>query len=240
MIYSIIQTEEELMNKNLNNLLLLGISFLIMGLLLLTYSISTYNEIKSLSVKIDFDELDNNNQMATSDKYFKYLSYADFLNGKLKKNKDLLIKNSSCVYLDYAEHNAMSLYKLSYNGLQTDESRKSVAAGNVRSLYNMLDNYGTCKQTPDYKSELKNVLDDIQKSETLYSESSDRMNSFVNNNPEQYGGIQQQGASQQAAIAGDSYSSNQNDSQNVYSSNQQAQAQTSQQPISQQPVQNMR
>ena len=50
------------------------------------------------------------------------------------------------------------LYKLTYSGVQTEETRKSVAAGNVRNLYTMLDNYKTCKQTETYKAELKTYL----------------------------------------------------------------------------------
>ncbi len=43
----------------------------------------------------------------------------------------------------------------------------------------MLDNYKTCKQTETYKAELKNILDDIQKSDNLYSEREKRMESFM-------------------------------------------------------------
>lgn len=166
-------------SNNTNNLLFLGISILVIGLFLLSYSITTYKEVQSLANKIDFEELDNNNQMSSSDKYFKYLSISDYLNQILNKNKNLLMKNSACVYLDYAQHNAISLYKLTYNGVQTEESRKSVATGNIRNLYTMLDNYKTCKQTENYKTELKNILDDIQKTDNLYSEREQRMESFM-------------------------------------------------------------
>lgn len=169
----------EMSSNNTNNLLFLGISILVIGLFLLSYSVTTYKEVESLANKIDFEELDNNNQMSSSDKYFKYLSISDYLNQILNKNKNLLMKNSACVYLDYAQHNAISLYKLTYSGVQTEETRKSVAAGNVRNLYTMLDNYKTCKQTETYKAELKNILDDIQKSDTLYSEREKRMESFM-------------------------------------------------------------
>lgn len=168
-------------SNNTNNLLFLGISILVIGLFLLSYSVTTYKEVESLANKIDFEELDNNNQMSSSDKYFKYLSISDYLNQILNKNKNLLMKNSACVYLDYAQHNAISLYKLTYSGVQTEETRKSVAAGNVRNLYTMLDNYKTCKQTETYKAELKNILDDIQKSDNLYSEREKRMESFMKN-----------------------------------------------------------
>ncbi len=166
-------------SNNTNNLLFLGISILVIGLFLLSYSITTYKEVQSLANKIDFEELDNNNQMSSSDKYFKYLSISDYLNQILNKNKNLLMKNSACVYLDYAQHNAISLYKLTYSGVQTEETRKSVAAGNIRNLYTMLDNYKTCKQTENYKTELKNILDDIQKTDNLYSEREQRMESFM-------------------------------------------------------------
>ncbi len=166
-------------SNNTNNLLFLGISILVIGLFLLSYSITTYKEVQSLANKIDFEELDNNNQMSSSDKYFKYLSISDYLNQILNKNKNLLMKNSACVYLDYAQHNAISLYKLTYNGVQTEETRKSVATGNIRNLYTMLDNYKTCKQTENYKTELKNILDDIQKTDNLYSEREQRMESFM-------------------------------------------------------------
>ena len=167
------------MDKNTNGLLYSGILILLVGLFLLSYSISTYNEVNNLSQKIDFEELDNNNQMSTTDKYYKYLSYADYLNQNLKKNKNILIKNASCAYLDYAEHNAISLYRLTYNGLQADASRQSVAAGNVRSLYNMLDNYKTCKQTSNYKAELKEILDDIQRSDDIQAQREERVNEFM-------------------------------------------------------------
>lgn len=167
------------MDRNSNGLLYLGVLILLLGLLLLSYSISTYGEVKNLSQKIDFVEVDNNNQMSTSDKYYKYLSYSDYLNEKLKKNKNILVKNTSCVYLDYAQHNAIALYRLTYNGLQSDESRQSVAAGTVRGLYNMLDNYKTCKQTSNYKTELKEILDDIQRSDEIQAQKDDRMNAFM-------------------------------------------------------------
>ena len=167
------------MDRNSNGLLYFGVLILLLGLLLLSYSISTYGEVKNLSQKIDFVEVDNNNQMSTSDKYYKYLSYSDYLNEKLKKNKNILVKNTSCVYLDYAQHNAIALYRLTYNGLQSDESRQSVAAGTVRGLYNMLDNYKTCKQTSNYKTELKEILDDIQRSDEIQAQKDDRMNAFM-------------------------------------------------------------
>ncbi len=165
--------------RNPNDLLILGGTILLLGILLMSYSISTYRETKALEDKIDFEEIDNNNSMSSSDKYFKYLSIADFLNQKLKKNEGLLMKNASCAYLDYAQHNALALYRLTYNGMETDEARKSVAAGNIRNLYSLLDNYKTCKQSNDFKKELGDILTDIQKTDDLYSQRQDRMSSFM-------------------------------------------------------------
>ena len=169
------------MDNNTNNdMLVLGVSILIIGLLLGTYSFATYKETKTLGQKIDLELIDDNNELTSEEKYYKYLSIADFLNQKLNKNKDILIKNSSCVYLDYAHHNAIELYKLTNRKFDMDDAKKSVAAGNVRGLYNMLDYYNTCKQTENYKNELKNILDDIQKIETNRNDSDMRMNEFLN------------------------------------------------------------
>ncbi|MBD5401924.1 hypothetical protein HDR58_03860 [bacterium] len=162
-----------------NNFLTLGIILLIAGIFLMSYSISTYNEVRNLSEKIDLEELETNTHMSTSDKYFKYLSYADYLNQRLKKNQDLLFKNSTCVYLDYAQKNSIALYRLTYNGLQTDESRKNVAAGNIRALYSLMDAYRTCKQTAGYKSELENIIVDIQKMDEKNAQKEYRMESFM-------------------------------------------------------------
>lgn len=169
------------MDNNTNNdMLVLGISILITGLLLGTYSFATYKESKTLEQKIDFELIDDNNELTSEEKYYKYLSIADFLNQKLNKNKDILIKNSSCVYLDYAHHNAIELYKLTNRKFDMDDAKKSVAAGNIRGLYNTLDYYNTCKQTENYKTELKNILDEIQKTENQKNDSDMRMNEFLN------------------------------------------------------------
>ena len=63
--------------------------------------------------------------------------------------------------------------------MQTEESRKNVAAGIFVRLYNMLDNYRTCKQSEGYKKELSNVLSDIQKTDNLYSQRESRMEAFM-------------------------------------------------------------
>lgn len=169
------------MEKNSNNdLLMLGISILITGILLGTYSFATYNEVKDLEKKIDLELIDDNNELTVDEKYYKYLSIADFLNQKLNKNKDILMKNSSCIYLDYARHNAIELYKLTNKKFDSEDSKKSVSAGNLRALYNMLGYYNTCKQTENYKIELKNILDDIEKAETSKNSSEQRLNEFLN------------------------------------------------------------
>ncbi|MBR6722741.1 hypothetical protein IKL64_04740 [bacterium] len=168
------------MNNNTNNeLIMLGSGILILGLVLGSYSFSTYLEVKELSQKIDFELIDDNNELSSSEKYYKYITIADFLNQKLNKNKNLAIKNSSCVYLDYAHHNAIELYRLTNRKLDMDDTKKSVAAGNVRGLYNMIDNYGTCKKAAQYKSELQNILTDIQKEEKA-ADNEERMNRFLN------------------------------------------------------------
>ena len=168
------------MNDNNNNeLIMLGAGMLLIGLVLGSYSLSTHIETKDLSSKIDFELIDDNNELSTIEKYYKYIQIADFLNQKLIKNKNLAIKTTSCIYLDYAQHNAIELYRLTNRKLDMDDTKKSVAAGNVRSLYNMLDNYTTCKKTPQYKSELQNILTDIQKEEKAV-DNEERMNRFLN------------------------------------------------------------
>lgn len=165
--------------SNNNDLLMLGIMFLVIGGALGVYSISSYVELKNLGDKVDFELIDDNNQMSSTDKYYKYLSIADFLNQKLNQNENIPIKNASCVYLDYAQHNAIELYRLTSRRMELDDSKKSVAAGNVRGLVNMLDNYKTCNKTQTYKTELNNILDEIQKSENLNSNQDMRMNQFM-------------------------------------------------------------
>lgn len=166
-------------NKTNNELIMLGTGILILGLALGSYSLSTYVETKELASKIDFELIDDNNELSSTEKYYKYISIADFLNQKLSKNKNLAIKTTSCVYLDYAQHNAIELYRLTNRKLDMDDTKKSVAAGNIRSLYNMLDNYTTCKKSLLYKSELQKILTDIQHEEKA-ADNEDRMNRFLN------------------------------------------------------------
>ncbi len=167
------------MDKSTNNWLIFGISILVLGILLLAYSISSFAEIKALKDKIDFETLENNNQMPDSEKYFQYLTNSDFLNKKLNQNKNLVIKNTSCAYVDYSQHNAIGLYKLVR--FQSDETRKNVAMGYIKSLYSTLDNYKSCNNYSAYKEELKNILDSSQQQEDIYTE--DRMNTFLHGLP---------------------------------------------------------
>lgn len=149
-------------NTTPNELMMLGTGILMIGLVLGSYSVSTYLEVKDLEKAVDFELIDDNNELSSEEKYYKYVEIGDFLSRKLTKNKDLAIKNSSCIYLDYAQHNTVELYRLTSRKLNTDETKKSVAAGNVRALYNMIDNYATCKNAPKYKHDLKNILADIE------------------------------------------------------------------------------
>ena len=168
------------MNQNNNNeLMLLGTGILILGLVLGSYSFSTYIETRELGQKIDFELIDDNNELSSTEKYYKYIAIADFLNHKLAQNKDILIKNSSCIYLDYAQHNAIELHRLTSQKFITDESKKSTSASNVRGLYNTLDNYKTCKKTPLYKAELENILDEIQNNKKRII-NEEQMNRFLN------------------------------------------------------------
>lgn len=170
------------MNKEMNNdLLTLGVIFLIIGLFVGSYSYATYKEIKELDSKLDFELIDNNNELSTLDKYYKYISFADFLNQKLSKNQNIPIKNASCVYLDYAQHNTIELYKLTSRKMDMDDSKKIIAAENVRTLYNTLENYKTCKKSNSYKEELKNILIDIEKKQNLHSDLQQNTNNIINN-----------------------------------------------------------
>lgn len=163
--------------KSYNGLLVLGISATVLGLFLLMYSIASYSEVKLVTDKIDFDTLDNNNQISTSDKYYKYLSIWDTLNQKLEKNKNLPIKNMSCAYLDYAQHNIKSMYKLVYKIANEDTARRSVVEGNIKNLSDMYNNYTSCRKTALYKEELKNMLEEIENSNDIFYQG--RMDKFI-------------------------------------------------------------
>ncbi len=166
--------------KSYNGLLTVGIISILAGLALLVYCITSYSEIKLVTDKIDFDELDNNIHISTSDKYYKHLSIWDTLNQKLEKNKNLPVKNMSCAYLDYAQHNIKSMYKLIYKSANEDTSRRSVVEGNIKTLSSMYDNYKTCRKTALYKDELDKMLDEIENSDDIFYQG--RMETFLNGN----------------------------------------------------------
>lgn len=169
-------------NKNsaINEQIMLGVGILLIGLILTAYSISSYIEYKNLSEKIDFEMIDNNHKLSSSDKYYEYLAISEFLTKKLKKNKDIPIKNLSCVYLDYAQHNAIAMYNLVERKFEADITKKSVTAGNIRSLYNMYDNYKICKQASSLKEELGEFISEIEQRDKADSDKEDRMIKFVN------------------------------------------------------------
>ena len=146
------------MDKSSNDWLMLGIFLLAIGLILAAYSIATYTEIQSLGEKIDFELIDDNNSLSSSEKYYKYLTIADYLNQKINKNKNLPIKNSSCVYLDFAQHNAIELYTLTDTRLEADEYKQTTAKENVKALRTLLDSYNTCPKSKLYKAELYKIL----------------------------------------------------------------------------------
>ncbi len=151
------------MDKSSNDWLMLGIFLLVIGFILAVYSIATYTEIKSLGEKIDFELIDDNNSLSSSEKYYKYLTIADYLNQKINKNKNLPIKNSSCVYLDFAQHNAIELYTLTDTRLEVDEYKRKTATENVKALRTLLDSYNTCQKSKLYKAELDKILTDSEK-----------------------------------------------------------------------------
>lgn len=163
--------------KSYNGQLVFGICAIISGLFLLMYSIASYSEVKLVTDKIDFDMIDNNNQISISDKYYKYLSIWDTLNQKLEKNKNLPIKNMSCAYLDYAQHNVKSMYKLVFKSANEDLERRSVVEGNIKTLSEMYNNYTTCRKTALYQEELKNMLDEIENSDEIFYQG--RMDKFI-------------------------------------------------------------
>lgn len=151
------------MDKNSNDWIILGVFLLVIGLILAVYSIATYTEIKSLGEKIDFELIDDNKSLSSSEKYYKYLTIADYLNQNISKNKNLPIKNSSCVYLDFAQHNAIELYTLTDTRLEADEYKLQTATENVKALRTLLDSYNTCPKSKLYKAELDKILTDSEK-----------------------------------------------------------------------------
>ena len=165
------------MNKKSADLLKLGIGLLIIGILLAYYSLVSFIDFRTLSLNVDFDSVDNNLQISDMDKYYKYLSYADYLNQKLDKNKDLIIKNESCAYLDYAHHNVVMLYNLTDKKI-TEQTKKDAAIGVVKDLSSRLNYYSTCRNYALYKTELAHILSNQEKRNEIYQ--SQRMNMFSN------------------------------------------------------------
>ena len=163
--------------KSYNGLLILGIVSIIAGLSLLIYCITSYSEIKLVTDKIDFDELDNNIHISTSDKYYKHLSIGDTLNAKLEKNKNLPIKNMSCAYLDYSQHNIKSMYKLIFKSANEDSNRRSVVEGNIKSLNEIYNYYKSCRKTALYQDELAKMLKEIEDSDDIFYQG--RMDTFL-------------------------------------------------------------
>ena len=167
-------------NAAINETLMLGVGILIIGLILAVYSISAYIEVKNLSEKVDPGLVDGNAKLTASDKYYEYLSISEFLNKKLKQNKNIPIKNNSCVYLNYAHENAVLMYNLADRKLEFDTSKKSDAAANIRSLHKMYDNYKGCKQMPGLKAELGEYISEIESGNGGNPDSEERMNNFLN------------------------------------------------------------
>ncbi len=168
-----------MIDKSNNELFILGTGILILGLVLGSYSFTSYMEIKDLESKINFELIDENNYLSASEKYYRYVEISDYLNQKLNKNKNLPIKNSTCIYLDYAQHNAIELFRLTNKKLDTDENKKIIASSNIRSLFNKIDDYGTCKNAPIYKSELHKLLTEIEQDQKA-QENEERMARFLN------------------------------------------------------------
>lgn len=163
-----------------NETLMLGVGILIIGLILGVYSLSTYVEIKNLSEKVDLDLIDANTKLTPSDKYLEYYSIAEFLNKKLKQNRNIPVKNAACVYLNYAHENAILMYNIADKKLDYDISKKNDAAANIRSLYKIYDDYKGCRQTAGLKEELGKYIADIEGASKLNDDSDERMNNFLN------------------------------------------------------------
>ena len=163
-----------------SNLLIIGILTIIAGIVLLIYSVVSYAETRALSNKIDFDELENNNQISTQDKYYKHLSIADYLNQAIKKNKNLPIKNTSCIYVDYAQRNTILMYKLIFKGVHEDLSKRDVVEGNIKHMQDSLNDYKMCKNASEYKKELDNILDEIKKNNDMQADKRLIMETFLN------------------------------------------------------------
>jgi hypothetical protein len=162
-----------------NSLLFKGMILLGLGLILCGYSISSYLEVKTFAKTVDFELVDGNVELSSEEKYYKYLAFADYINQKLDKNKNLPIKNASCTYLNYAEHNMLEMYRLTTLKLD-DVSKKNTVSRTIRGLYDVIDNYSTCKAYPEYKAELKDLISEIDASANSNIDTEIRMQKFLN------------------------------------------------------------
>lgn len=169
------------MNKNsaTNEMIMLGGGILIIGLILAYYSISTYIELRNLGEKIDFEIIDNNIKLSTNDKYYQYAEISDFLTKKLNKNKDIPFKNAACVYMDYAQHNALQMHYLTNDTQFSDINKKNYSAQNIKTLYNLYDKYKTCKHRSEYKTKLEEIIKDIENTNKKNDETEERMTNFL-------------------------------------------------------------
>lgn len=166
------------MSKNAK-LLILGILILITGVVLFIYSLYSLYIVQSLDNKYDFNQIDNNNTISNSEKYFKHLSISDELYKNIYDNRNLPIKNASCAYMDFAQVNNISLYKLTFNGMQTEESRKTTVERIIRKYYEIAGYYQQCKNTPLYKEELKKLIDDIERQDDIYEQQARKVDDFM-------------------------------------------------------------
>ena len=166
------------MDKNNNDLLLLGIFILFVGIALFSYSVVSFKEVKSITSQINLEELDDP-RMSSTTKYDKRATIADFLMNKLEKYKTLPVKNTVCIYMDYAQNNLISIYNLTYNSGHSESYQKKDALKYLNNLSIMYQNYKTCKQYTEYNKELANLIDKAEKSseEEYYRES--KMENFL-------------------------------------------------------------
>jgi hypothetical protein len=162
-----------------NSLLFKGMLLLGVGLILFGYSVSSWLEVKNFAKNVDFELVDENVELSSEDKYYKYLAFSDYINQKLDKNKNLPIKNASCTYLNYAEHNTLEMYRLATLKLN-DEAKRNTVNSNIRGIYNIIDSYSTCKVYPEYKAELKNLISEIEESANSNIDKEINMQKFLN------------------------------------------------------------
>ena len=177
------------MKKNsYNDLLYLGIFILFVGISLLCYSIVSYKEVKKLESQIDFEELEDP-KLPSSKKYDKYIIISDFLNNNLEKYKNLPVKSTVCIYLDYSQHNAISLYNLVYNSNTGDQVQKDSTLKYLKYLYSQYGNYKTCKSYESYHKEIANLVDKAEKDKEMDLLKESNMEKFLygnNQNIERY------------------------------------------------------